>query len=93
MAASANYIRNIRAPLAPALLEAALLELIIGAMQLVLAQDVVDLVVLDLKLQAEDGMALARRLRDDSAIPTSCSPVAAKKPTGCWGWNWAPTTI
>ncbi|MDB5858912.1 MAG: Two component transcriptional regulator [Ramlibacter sp.] len=39
------------------------------AMQLVLDRDVVDLVVLDLKLQAEDGMALARKLRDDSAIP------------------------
>jgi DNA-binding response OmpR family regulator len=40
-----------------------------AAMQAVLAQEVVDLVVLDLKLQAEDGMALARRLRDESAIP------------------------
>ena len=40
-----------------------------SAMQAVLAQDVVDLVVLDLKLQTEDGMALARRLRDESAIP------------------------
>jgi two-component system, OmpR family, response regulator len=39
------------------------------AMQAVLAAQVVDLVVLDLKLQAEDGMALARRLRDESAIP------------------------
>jgi two-component system OmpR family response regulator len=39
------------------------------SMQSVLAQQVVDLVVLDLRLQAEDGMALARRLRDDSAIP------------------------
>ena len=39
------------------------------AMQAALAHDVVDLVVLDLKLQFEDGMALARRLRDDSAIP------------------------
>jgi two-component system OmpR family response regulator len=39
------------------------------AMQAALAHDVVDLVVLDLKLQAEDGMTLARRLRDDSAIP------------------------
>ena len=39
------------------------------AMQAVLAHEVVDLVVLDLKLQTEDGMALARRLRDDSAIP------------------------
>ena len=39
------------------------------AMQAVLAHEVVDLVVLDLKLQSEDGMALARRLRDESAIP------------------------
>jgi DNA-binding response OmpR family regulator len=38
-------------------------------MQSVLADEVVDLLVLDLKLQAEDGMALARRLRDESAIP------------------------
>src|SRR5204863_1980989 len=39
------------------------------AMQAVLAENVIDLVVLDLKLQGEDGMALARRLRDESAIP------------------------
>jgi two-component system, OmpR family, response regulator len=39
------------------------------AMQAVLAEQIVDLVVLDLKLQAEDGMSLARRLRDESAIP------------------------
>jgi DNA-binding response OmpR family regulator len=40
-----------------------------SAMQEVLAREVIDLVVLDLKLQTEDGMALARRLRDESAIP------------------------
>jgi DNA-binding response OmpR family regulator len=39
------------------------------SMQGVLADQVVDLVVLDLKLRAEDGMALARRLRDESEIP------------------------
>jgi DNA-binding response OmpR family regulator len=39
------------------------------AMQLVLGEQVVDLVVLDLKLRGEDGMALARRLRDESEIP------------------------
>src|SRR5688572_32217622 len=39
------------------------------SMQAVLAESVVDLIVLDLKLQSEDGMALARRLRDESAIP------------------------
>src|SRR5262244_566128 len=38
-------------------------------MQEVLADQVVDLVVLDLKLRGEDGMALARRLRDESEIP------------------------
>jgi len=38
-------------------------------MQGVLADQVVDLVVLDLKLRGEDGMALARRLRDESEIP------------------------
>ena len=40
-----------------------------AAMQRILADQVVDLVVLDLKLKAEDGMALARRLRDESEIP------------------------
>jgi two-component system OmpR family response regulator len=35
----------------------------------VLAQRVVDLIVLDLRLAAEDGMDLARRLREDSAMP------------------------
>ncbi len=40
------------------------------AMQDVLAQeDVVDLVVLDLKLRDEDGMTLASQLREESAIP------------------------
>ncbi len=39
------------------------------AMREVLDREVVDLVVLDLKLQVEDGMALARQLRDESAIP------------------------
>src|SRR6266851_10433543 len=40
-----------------------------SAMQAVLAEKVVDLIVLDLKLKGEDGMALARRLRDESTIP------------------------
>jgi two-component system OmpR family response regulator len=38
-------------------------------MQAVLAEQVVDLIVLDLKLRGEDGMALARKLRDESEIP------------------------
>ncbi len=40
-----------------------------GAMNKVLAAEVVDLIVLDLKLRTEDGMNLARKLRDESAIP------------------------
>ncbi len=39
------------------------------AMGEVLAAEVVDLIVLDLKLRAEDGMNLARKLRDESTIP------------------------
>jgi len=39
------------------------------AMQALLAAEVVDLIVLDLKLKGEDGMVIARRLRDESAIP------------------------
>jgi two-component system OmpR family response regulator len=40
-----------------------------GAMQAVLANDVVDLIVLELMPPPEDGIALVRRLRDQSAIP------------------------
>src|SRR5690348_3462284 len=39
------------------------------SMQAVLGEEVVDLVVLDLRLRGEDGMTLARRLRDESTIP------------------------
>jgi len=39
------------------------------AMRTVLAERIVDLLLLDLKLPAEDGMTLAQRLREESAIP------------------------
>ena len=39
------------------------------AMRTVLAEQIVDLLLLDLKLPAEDGMAIAQRLREESAIP------------------------
>src|SRR5207249_7089206 len=39
------------------------------AMQALLGAEVVDLIVLDLKLKGEDGMGLACRLRDESEIP------------------------
>ncbi len=40
-----------------------------SAMYDVLAKEVVDLIVLDLGLRQEDGMTIAGRLREDSAIP------------------------
>ena len=40
-----------------------------AAMSTILAESAIDLVVLDLRLGGEDGMAIARRLRSDSAIP------------------------
>jgi two-component system OmpR family response regulator len=39
------------------------------ALQQSLADEVVDLIVLDLRLRSEDGMQIARRLREESAIP------------------------
>jgi two-component system OmpR family response regulator len=38
-------------------------------MMAILADHAIDLVVLDLRLAGEDGMALARKLREESAIP------------------------
>jgi two-component system, OmpR family, response regulator len=38
-------------------------------MACILVDQAIDLVVLDLRLAGEDGMALARKLRDESAIP------------------------
>ena len=40
-----------------------------AGMRALLGREVIDLVVLDLKLGAESGLDLARRLRDQSAIP------------------------
>ena len=40
-----------------------------AAMRAALGKQVIDLVVLDLKLGAESGLELARKLRDESAIP------------------------
>jgi two-component system, OmpR family, response regulator len=38
-------------------------------MSAILTENAIDLVVLDLRLAGEDGMALARKLREESAIP------------------------
>lgn len=40
-----------------------------GQMRRLLAEESIDLVVLDLRLKGEDGMAIARSLRDESSIP------------------------
>ncbi len=40
-----------------------------GEMSRVLTDEAVDLVILDLRLAGEDGMAIARTLRNTSAIP------------------------
>jgi len=40
-----------------------------AAMAAILAESAIDLIVLDLRLGGEDGMTIARRLRDESAIP------------------------
>ena len=40
-----------------------------AAMRAALAEQVVDLIVLDLRLKGEDGMGLTRRLRSESTIP------------------------
>jgi two-component system OmpR family response regulator len=40
-----------------------------GELAAVMARETVDLVVLDLRLQGEDGMQIARKLREASAIP------------------------
>jgi two-component system, OmpR family, response regulator len=40
-----------------------------GEMQDVLSENAIDLVVLDLRLAGEDGMQLARKLREESSVP------------------------
>src|ERR1700710_1248788 len=40
-----------------------------SAMREAIAHEVVDLVLLDLKLPSEDGMTLARELRETSSVP------------------------
>jgi two-component system OmpR family response regulator len=40
-----------------------------GQMSQILADEAIDLVILDLRLAGEDGMTIARTLRDQSAIP------------------------
>jgi len=52
-----------------------------GRDEAVLAHEAVDLVVLDLRLMAEDGMALDGRATNRRS-GSSCSPAAAKGKTG-----------
>jgi two-component system, OmpR family, response regulator len=55
------------------------------AMRAVLAGEVVDLLVLDLRLGAEDGMALARQVRDESAIPIIMLTARTEEPDRVMG--------
>ena len=49
-------------------------------MQQVLAEHAIHLVVLDLRLGAEDGMQLAQKLREDPRSRSSWSPASGRKP-------------
>jgi two-component system OmpR family response regulator len=55
------------------------------AMRAALAGEVVDLLVLDLRLGAEDGMALARQVRDESAIPIIMLTARTEEPDRVMG--------
>ena len=48
----------------------------------VMERETVDLLVLDLRLPGEDGMQIARRLREDSASDHHARPAARTRPTG-----------
>ncbi len=60
-----------------------------GEMRSVLAQEVVDLVVLDLKLQHEDGLALAGRLRAESGISIIILTGRCEEADVVMGLEWA----
>jgi DNA-binding response OmpR family regulator len=51
-----------------------------------------DLVVLDLGLPGMDGLQVARALRQESDVPSSCSRRAWTRATGCAASRLAPTT-
>ena len=58
----------------------------------VLARETVDLLVLDVRLQGEDGMQIARKLREESTIPILMLTGRAEEADRVWGSNSAPTT-
>ena len=58
-----------------------------------LAHEVVDLILLDLKLPEEDGMIIARELRAKSNIPIIMLTSRKEDVDRIMGRNWARTTI
>jgi DNA-binding NtrC family response regulator len=57
-----------------------------------LAERLIDLVILDLMLPGEDGLALCRELRVHSHIPVIMLTAAAPWWTASSAWRWAQTT-
>ena len=65
-----------------------------AGMRRCMARIAVDLVILDLMLPGEDGLTLARALRERIRISaSSSSPAAARPSTASSASRWAPTTI
>jgi DNA-binding response OmpR family regulator len=52
-----------------------------------------DLILLDVMIPEMDGLDVCRELRKTSTTPVIMIRRAARKSTGLWGWNWAPTIM
>jgi DNA-binding response OmpR family regulator len=61
-------------------------------MSQILADEAIDLIILDLRLAGEDGMAIVRTLRESSAIPIVMLTGVRDEADRSWGLSWARTT-
>lgn len=62
-------------------------------MRAVLAEQTVDLVMLDINLPGEDGLLLTRELRARSTVGIILMPAAVMRWTGLSASRWEPTTM